>query len=115
MRFERRHIVALLLLALFSWYWSATTLFPHAHHIDGRTYVHSHPFSGGSSGNPSHSHTPQQFQLISHLSLLVIALVSFAALALRLLGRPFVFGIRKTAARQSVPVRLFALRAPPAC
>lgn len=115
MRCDRRHIVALLLLALFSWYWSATTLFPHVHYIDGRTYVHSHPFSGGTSGNPAHSHTPQQFQLIAHLSLLVVAVASFAALALRLLGRPFLFKPRKTAARQCVPLRHFALRAPPAC
>ena len=115
MRCNRRQIVALLLLALFSWYWSATTLFPHAHQIDGRTYVHSHPYSGGTSGNPAHSHTPQQMQLISHLSLLVIALVPFAALALHLLGRPFLFKPRTTAARQSRPLRHFALRAPPAC
>lgn len=54
-------------------------------------------------------------QLISHLSLLVIALVPFAALALHLLGRPFLFKPRKTAARQSRPLRHFALRAPPAC
>ena len=37
------------------------------------------------------------------------------ALALRLLGRPFLFKPRKTAARQCVPLRHFALRAPPAC
>lgn len=115
MRFDWRNSAALLLLALFSWYWSATTLFPHAHHIDGRTYVHSHPYSGGTSGNPAHGHTPQQFQLISHLSVLVIALAAFAALVLRLLGRPFLYKVPKPVARQRVPLRLFALRAPPVC
>ena len=60
-----------MLLVLFAWYWSSVTLFPHAHNIDGHIYVHSHPFSG-TSNNPGHSHTPQQFQLIAHLSLLVM-------------------------------------------
>lgn len=71
MRKYKRNIGAVLLLVLFAWYWSSVTLFPHAHNIDGHIYVHSHPFSG-TSNNPGHSHTPQQFQLIAHLSLLVM-------------------------------------------
>lgn len=79
-----------MLLVLFAWYWSSVTLFPHAHNIDGHIYVHSHPFSG-TSNNPGHSHTPQQFQLIAHLSLLVMMVATLVAFALRLLGVSFIF------------------------
>ena len=85
MRKYKRNIGAVLLLVLFAWYWSSVTLFPHAHNIDGHIYVHSHPFSG-TSNNPGHSHTPQQFQLIAHLSLLVMMVATLVAFALRLLG-----------------------------
>lgn len=88
MRKYKRNIGAVLLLVLFAWYWSSVTLFPHAHNIDGHIYVHSHPFSG-TSNNPGHSHTPQQFQLIAHLSLLVMMVATLVAFALRLLGVSF--------------------------
>lgn len=90
MRKYKRNIGAVLLLVLFAWYWSSVTLFPHAHNIDGHIYVHSHPFSG-TSNNPGHSHTPQQFQLIAHLSLLVMMVATLVAFALRLLGVSFIF------------------------
>lgn len=80
----------------FAWYWSSVTLFPHAHNIDGHIYVHSHPFSG-TSNNPGHSHTPQQFQLIAHLSLLVMMVATLVAFALRLLGVSFIFKTQKPA------------------
>ena len=87
-----------MLLVLFAWYWSSVTLFPHAHNIDGHIYVHSHPFSG-TSNNPGHSHTPQQFQLIAHLSLLVMMVATLVAFALRLLGVSFIFKTQKPAGR----------------
>ena len=93
-----------MLLVLFAWYWSSVT------HI----YVHSHPFSG-TSNNPGHSHTPQQFQLIAHLSLLVMMVATLVAFALRLLGVSFIFKTQKPAVRQDAPIRIYGLRAPPVC
>ena len=93
---------------------SSVTLFPHAHNIDGHIYVHSHPFSG-TSNNPGHSHTPQQFQLIAHLSLLVMMVATLVAFALRLLGVSFIFKTQKPAVRQDAPIRIYGLRAPPVC
>lgn len=112
MRKYKRNIGAVLLLVLFAWYWSSVTLFPHAHNIDGHIYVHSHPFSG-TSNNPGHSHTPQQFQLIAHLSLLVMMVATLVAFALRLLGVSFIFKTQKPAVRQDAPIRIYGLRAPP--
>ena len=86
----------------------------HAHNIDGHIYVHSHPFSG-TSNNPGHSHTPQQFQLIAHLSLLVMMVATLVAFALRLLGVSFIFKTQKPAVRQDAPIRIYGLRAPPVC
>ena len=71
MRGYGRNIGAALLLTLFAGYWSCITLFPHAHDVNGHVIVHSHPFSGASNG-AAQTHTPQQFQLIAHLSLLVM-------------------------------------------
>ena len=110
MRKYKRNIGAVLLLVLFAWYWSSVTLFPHAHNIDGHIYVHSHPFSG-TSNNPGHSHTPQQFQLIAHLSLLVMMVATLVAFALRLLGVSFIFKTQKPAVRQDAPIRIYGLRA----
>ena len=112
MRKYKRNIGAVLLLVLFAWYWSSVTLFPHAHNIDGHIYVHSHPFSG-TSNNPGHSHT--QFQLIAHLSLLVMMVATLVAFALRLLGVSFIFKTQKPAVRQDAPIRIYGLRAPPVC
>lgn len=114
MRKYGRNTGALLLLLLFAWYWSSVMLFPHAHTINGHVYVHSHPFSG-SSNNPGHSHTPQQFQLITHLSLLVMTAAALVAFALRLPGGTFTFKTQKPAARQDAPIRIYGLRAPPVC
>lgn len=114
MRKYNRNIGAALLLVLFAWYWSSVTLFPHTHNVDGYTYVHSHPFSG-SSNNPGHSHTPQQFQLIAHLSLLVMTAATLVAFVLRLLGVSFIFKPQHPSARQDAPIRIYGLRAPPAC
>ena len=112
MRNTGRNITASLLLLLLVGYWSSVTLFPHVHRIDGHVFVHSHPFSG-SSGNPGHNHTPQQFQLIAHLSLLIATAATFVALVFGQAGAAFVFGVRKPVARRGMPVRVYGLRAPP--
>lgn len=114
MRKRLKNIGALLLLVLFAGYWCSVTLFPHVHRIDGCVYVHSHPYSG-TSGNPAHSHTAQQFQLIAHLSLLVLAVGALVAFVRALVGRIFRFRLRRPAVRQGAPMRSFAFRAPPVC
>jgi len=64
-------------------------------------------------GNPGHNHTPQQFQLIAHLSLLIATAATFVALVFGQAGAAFVFGVRKPVARRGMPVRVYGLRAPP--
>lgn len=86
-----RKTCAALLLILFAGYWGSVTLFPHAHHVDGFVIVHSHPFSGAANGSAPLNHTPQQFQLIAHLSLLVMVAAVALSFAARLLGVRYVF------------------------
>lgn len=86
MRNRAKRIYAALLLILFAGYWGSVTLFPHAHHVDGFVIVHSHPFSGAANGSAPLNHTPQQFQLIAHLSLLVMVAAVALSFAARLLG-----------------------------
>ncbi len=115
MRGYGRNIGAALLLTLFAGYWSCITLFPHAHDVNGHVIVHSHPFSGASNGAAqTHTHTPQQFQLIAHLSLLVMTAAWSLTFALRLSGVRFVYPEREPVSRPRLPLRTFGLRAPPA-
>ena len=58
----RKHI-SLLLLILFSCYYSGISFFPHTHIVNGGQIAHSH--LGGSS---SHSHSDAQIKLIEFLS-----------------------------------------------
>lgn len=88
MRNSVKRICAALLLILFAGYWGSVTLFPHAHRVDGFVIVHSHPFSGAANGSAPLNHTPQQFQLIAHLSLLVMVAAVALSFAARLLGVP---------------------------
>ena len=48
-----RKIIGLSLVALFAGYCGGTTLFYHAHEIDGVKIVHSHP-STGDAQHPAH-------------------------------------------------------------
>lgn len=52
----------LFLLVLFTTYRVGTTLFVHAHHIDGILVTHSHPNKG------EHSHTTAAFTTLDRLS-----------------------------------------------
>ena len=58
----RKHI-SLLLLILFSCYYSGISFFPHTHIVNGGQIAHSH--LGGSS---SHNHSDAQIKLIEFLS-----------------------------------------------
>lgn len=49
------------------------------------------PFSGAANGSAPLNHTPQQFQLIAHLSLLVMVAAVALSFAARLLGVRYVF------------------------
>ena len=106
-----RHILALLSLVLFMGYWGAVTLFPHAHDIDGQIYVHSHPFGGTAAA--AAGHTPQQFHVIAHLSLILITAAVYVSFVAHLLGITFVFCVHRHVARLVAHVRHCRLRAPP--
>lgn len=103
MRNRAKRIYAALLLILFAGYWGSVTLFPHAHHVDGFVIVHSHPFSGAANGSAPLNHTPQQFQLIAHLSLLVMVAAVALSFAARLLGVRYVFRIPYDASGRMSP------------
>lgn len=108
-------ICAALLLILFAGYWGSVTLFPHAHRVDGFVIVHSHPFSGAANGSAPLNHTPQQFQLIAHLSLLVMVAAVALSFAARLLGVRYVFRMMRPVGCLRPAIRTCSLRAPPVC
>lgn len=110
-----RKTCAALLLILFAGYWGSVTLFPHAHHVDGFVIVHSHPFSGAANGFAPLNHTPQQFQLIAHLSLLVMVAAVALSFAARLLGVRYVFRMMRPVGCLRPAIRTCSLRAPPVC
>lgn len=115
MRNRAKRIYAALLLILFAGYWGSVTLFPHAHRVDGFVIVHSHPFSGAANGSAPQNHTPQQFQLIAHLSLLVMVAAVALSFAARLLGVRYVFRMMRPVGCLRPAIRTCSLRASPVC
>ena len=105
-----RNITALALLLLFVGYWSSITLFPHAHHINGRVYVHSHPFA---DAHPNHTHSQQEFQFIKHLSYLVMTAATVVFFRKQLLELFYTILVPKVFRRQDSPIHVYGLRAPP--
>lgn len=61
------------------------------------------------------NHTPQQFQLIAHLSLLVMVAAVSLSFAARLLGVRFVFRMMRPVGCLRPAIRTCSLRAPPVC
>jgi hypothetical protein len=108
----KKLILAVFLLALFTSYTAGITLFTHIHVVDGRAITHSHPYKG-TPNNPGHGHSTAQFQLIAHLSLLIMTGVSFLVISHIILGQR----IARSFSVQSLPRRLqplcYNLRAPP--
>ena len=102
-------LLALALLAIFATYWSSITLFPHAHRIGDRVYVHSHPFADSSS-----PHTQEQLQVIEYLSLLLVSSVSLVSVVFSLKAILFHYKVQVVSRRQDAPIYIFGLRAPPA-
>lgn len=85
------------------------------HRVDGFVIVHSHPFSGAANGSAPLNHTPQQFQLIAHLSLLVMVAAVALSFAARLLGVRYVFRMMRPVGCLRLAIRTCSLRAPPVC
>lgn len=63
-RHLRNRWVQLHFLLLFVVYYAGINFFPHTHIIDGKSIVHSHPFSASNS----HHHTSAEFTLLSDLT-----------------------------------------------
>ena len=74
-----------------------------------------HPFSGAANGSAPLNHTPQQFQLIAHLSLLVMVAAVALSFAARLLGVRYVFRMMRPVGCLRPAIRTCSLRAPPVC
>ena len=78
MIFLRKKHIRFFLLILFVWYYSSVTFFEHTHIVDGFKIEHSHlynPFKG--SKFPDHSHSRNEFILISDLSHFLTTFLSF--------------------------------------
>ena len=69
-----RKIIGLSLVALFAGYYGGTTLFYHAHEIDGVKIVHSHPYTGDAQHHAHSAASCRTIQLLSGLTFLTSAL-----------------------------------------
>lgn len=56
-------LLSVFMLILFLSYQASTTLFTHAHDIDGRVITHSHPYN-----SEAHSHSDAQVFALNHVS-----------------------------------------------
>ena len=88
-----RKIIGLSLVALFAGYYGGTTLFYHAHEIDGVKIVHSHPYTGDAQHHAHSAASCRTIQLLSGLTFLTSALALFPARPSPA-GFPFLTGIR---------------------
>lgn len=64
-------ILKVLLLALFVGYYSSSMFFTHTHYSDWGVITHSHPYLPSGS----HTHATLEYQLIEHLSNLVLIVI----------------------------------------
>ena len=101
-------LLAFALLLIFATYWSSITLFPHAHRVGDRVYVHSHPFADSSK-----PHTQQQLQVIEYLSLLIVSSVVVATAVFLLTAVLYHYKVQVVSCRQDMPIHVYGLRAPP--
>lgn len=62
------YLMRFILPIIFINYFISISLFTHTHVINGVTIVHSHPYTTDDHGNPTHSHTGAEIQLIHTLS-----------------------------------------------
>lgn len=83
-----QQISGMLLLTLFVGYFVGITFFPHKHIVDGRTIVHSHPFSS----TEQHSHTTNTLDLLQQISSFVTKTLTFGILIIAYLKLNRVIG-----------------------
>ncbi|MFA5301728.1 MAG: hypothetical protein WC395_03475 [Bacteroidales bacterium] len=74
----RNKIITFILALFFLGYYAGTSMCYHQHSDNGREISHSHPFS-----SRTHTHTDNQLQLITFLSVVVIALPASAGILSR--------------------------------
>lgn len=72
MKFQRNKDILsalkIIFLMIFVCYAGSVSFFFHSHIINGVTIVHSHPYKADEKGNPTHTHTVSEIQLIRNLS-----------------------------------------------
>jgi len=80
-------LVKYFFLILFLGFFGSTTLFNHAHIVNGVTIIHSHPFKSDTNGLPLHRHSSEGYLLIHILNdfASVITCTLFAVTVLNLL------------------------------
>ena len=105
-----RKIIGLSLVALFAGYYGGTTLFYHAHEIDGVKIVHSHPYTGDAQHHAHSAASCRTIQLLSGLTFLTSALALLPRVFRQLSARR---QEHLVAARQQWENHPFFLRGPP--
>ena len=110
----KKRVWSVFLLARFISYTANTTLFVHAHLVNGRLITHSH-FYRGLPDNPGHEHSSAQYQTIAFLSHLLMSGVSTIIFACLLVGKKIfrrcsILDFKKNTGRFA-----YSLRAPPLC
>ena len=109
-----KRVTAGWLLVLLVGYLAAATLFYHTHSIDGVRITHSHPYSQApDTGN--HTHTPAEFSLIAHLSLILMLAAVFGCLAQFLASGKNVCNTSLPHSGAGRKPLCLALRGPPVC
>lgn len=111
-KYLRSKCTSLLLLLLFVEYVGSVTLFVHGHIVDGETLYHSHIYSG-SAEEPNHTHSSQQFKLITALSTFVALAAVVVFFQSNLIGRVITQHRGEERRAQGSVVSHFSLRAPP--
>lgn len=64
------------LLAIFLLFFACNNFFKHAHQVDDRIIVHSHPFKSDSQGKPLHNHSAADYLLIHLFNTIIFHTVS---------------------------------------
>lgn len=109
---HKKQVFTSLLVVLFLGYLVCTWNFTHTHIINGKVVVHSHPYCGGTSDHPAHTHTFVQFQTIVHLSNWFSCSI-FASILIFYSGRGIVRNIPDNSDVCCVKITSYSLRAPP--
>lgn len=108
-----KRLFAVLMLLIFIEHMLGTTVFIHQHIIDGEVVTHSHIFFG-TTESPNHTHSSQQINLISALSvvkILAVAIALFCVILTPVGQRVIVYIIHVFKRRLR---HIISLRAPPA-